>query len=368
MLYFNNSATSWPKPKSVLDKVNMTFSSPYQESGRGNDESKDFAYMTRKLLGEFFNANQPDHFIFTANATDALNILIHGFAKKQTRKFNVISTTLEHNSVLRPLNTLVNEKKIKLTLLEPDEHGHLKFDPVKFNNDIKLVVINHASNVLGTIQDIKSLRNQLPNAFFIIDASQSAGHTMIDITDMKIDALVFTGHKALYGLPGIGGFYIKDPTIIAPTRQGGTGVLSQYPLQPESMPLKFESGTLNYPGIISLYEGIRFVIKNFDKIRKKNIRMTGQIYDKLQNIKMVKLFCRPELPIISFKIIGLEDDDVGHILLNNFGIICRTGLHCAPLAIKQGSIRVSPSYFNTYSECNKLTSAIKKISDQVKNL
>ncbi len=379
IIYFNNAATTWPKPKEVIDYVADSLKLPYHEHGRATSKKIiDYPIITRKKLNEFFNGDNYKHFQFTSNATDSLNLLIHGYVKNFDEKIHVITTELEHNSVLRPLNTLNKEKKIDLTIIPFNKKGYIALESIEENirHNTELVVLNHGSNVIGTVQNIKEIGNYLneKNIFFIVDIAQTAGHIPIDLTKIKVDALVFTGHKSMFGFQGIGGFYIKDPTKVKSYKQGGTGIISQYPYHPKEMPLKYEFGTLNYPGIVSLYAGIDFVQKiGLKKIEEKTKVMTEYIVNQLSNFENIKIYNKnPDLPVISLNIEGLGNDDLGFILMNEYSIMTRTGLHCAPLVHKKidgqkGCLRISLSYFNTIEQCEYFTKILKKIALNMKN-
>lgn len=377
LIYLNNAATSWPKPKQVVDLVNISLEKPYQEHGRSTEKDLyDYPKMARKKLALFFHCVDPNHFIFTSNATDSLNLLIHGYVAHVSEKIHVITSELEHNSVLRPLNTLQREGNIDLSIVSFDDNGYVSLDAIKqsIRVDTKMVVLNHGSNVLGTVQDIDTIGKYLQkeNIFFIVDTAQTAGHVKIDLQKTPVDALVFTGHKAMYGFQGIGGFYISRPELIESYKQGGTGVFSEYPFHPQEMPLKFEYGTHNYPGIVSLYAGLQFIEEiGLDALKKKTDEMTHHIIEEFEKIENVVLYNKsPDLPLIPFNINGMDQDDVGFLLQNQFNIMTRTGLHCAPLVHKKiddgrGCVRASLSYFNTLEECDYFVDAVRKIAESV---
>jgi len=375
IIYFNNAATSWPKPKIVTDLVLTSQYQPYHEHGRSTiSELKDYVTMTRKQLASFFNCHENyQQVIFTSSATESLNMLIHGYTKNR-KKIHVITSELEHNSVLRPLYTLQNENKIDLSIIPFNEDGYVSLQTIEetVKENTGLVVLTHGSNVLGTLQDISNIGNYLrgKDIFFIVDAAQTAGFVDINLHSLSIDGLVFTGHKGLYGFQGIGGFYIRNPKEVSSHKQGGTGVLSQHLLQPDELPLKYEAGTINYPGIVSLYAGIQFIQQiGLQNIYQKTMQLTNYTIEQLAKIDSIIVYNKkPDLPIISFNIEGLHHDDVGFILEQTSQIITRTGLHCAPLVHKRinegkGCVRVSCSYFNTLDECNLLIDSISKITD-----
>ena len=287
LIYLNNAATSWPKPPEVIEEVAACVNMPLHEPGRttGNG-SVDYPSAAREALAAFFHAGPPEHYIFTQNATDALNLLIHGFVKKTGVPFHAITTELDHNSVLRPLTTLEQEGAISLSVA-PFTDNTISLTAIKkaICPETRLVVMTHGSNVLGSVQDIKPIAEYLNanDIFFIADGAQTAGHLPIDLSAMPVDAFVFTGHKALFGIPGIGGFFIRDPDAIAVTRQGGTGTDSRMLTHPSDMPMRFESGTPNYPGIASLCAGIRFISSTgLETIGKKTKDLTRLFIRELE--------------------------------------------------------------------------------------
>jgi cysteine desulfurase family protein len=375
IIYFNNAATTWPKPASVNRTIQTILKKPFEEHGRNSIKGGiDYLESTRELLAQFFNTPTTESIVFTSNATDALNLLIHGFVKKQNRKkFHVITTELEHNSVLRPLKTLEKNGLIYLSIL-PCKDNKVDFCAFKnvINSDTRLVVITHGSNVLGSVQDIKKISEYLSanNIFLIVDGAQTAGQIEIDLTEIPVDAFVFTGHKSLFGFTGTGGFFLRDSDTIDSIKQGGTGIYSQLLYQPQEMPIKFETGTPNYVGIASLNAGIQYINDiGLDRIELKNKRMIEFIISELSTNENIILHNKtPELPIVSFNIKSVDNNEVGFILMEHYNTIVRTGLHCAPLVHKNisncnGSVRISLSYLNTLSECNIVTEAIKNIAN-----
>jgi cysteine desulfurase/selenocysteine lyase len=374
IIYFNNAATSWPKPPGVIGLVARTLEGPYHEKGRTTAWSPiDYVEETREKLAAHFHRDDPGNFVFTANATDSLNMLIHGFARARAEPFHVITSALEHNSVLRPLRTLERDGRISLSIA-PIVRNHVALEQIAplITESTALVVLGHGSNVLGSVQDIGRIGAYLRSRgiFYLVDGAQTAGQMDIDLSRSGADAFVFTGHKALFGLPGTGGFWVGSPDMIEPVRQGGTGTDSGYPFQPGEMPLKFETGTPNYPGIISLYAGLGFIeVIGIAGIEEKLHDMTGYLVSGLRDIPGLTLHNpSPELPVISFALDGIECDDVGLILAKAYHIIVRTGLHCAPLVHEAidggcGSVRISLSYLNTMEECGLAIDAIWEVAE-----
>lgn len=374
LIYLNNAATSWPKPPEVLSEITQSLQNPYFEQGRTTAGGTiDYPVAARETLARFFHAGKPDHIIFTQNATDSLNQLIHGFTRNATTPFHTITTELEHNSVLRPLHALEMNGALTLTTVPFIDH-QVRLPAIKeaIRADTRLVVMTQGSNVLGSVQDIKPIAEYLRayDIFFIVDGAQTAGHIPIDLSHMPIDAFVFTGHKALFGIPGIGGFYLPDPTAIAITKQGGTGSDSGSLRQPMEMPTRFESGTHNYPGLASLYAGVRFIEGvGLAAIERKGRELTHSFIQALKKTDTIVIYNEsPDLPIVSFSINGIDNAEVGFILARAYNVITRTGLHCAPLVHQRidggsGCVRASFSYFTTREEIETAAAAIREVAE-----
>jgi cysteine desulfurase family protein len=374
LIYLNNAATSWPKPPGVITEVTKSLQNPYFEQGRTTAGSAiDYPAAARETLAGFFHAEKPEHIIFTQNATDSLNLLIHGFTRNTTAPFHTITTELEHNSVLRPLHALEMDGALTLTTV-PFINNQIRLAAIKeaIRADTRLVVMTQGSNVLGSVQDIKPVAEYLRanDIFFIVDGSQTTGHIPIDLTGIPVDAFVFTGHKALFGIPGIGGFYLTDPTAIAITKQGGTGSDSASLCHPLEMPTRFESGTHNYPGLASLYAGVRFIEGvGIAAIERKGRELTTSFILALKKSDRIIIYNEsPDLPIVSFSIDGMDSYEVGFILARAYRVITRTGLHCAPLIHRRidggkGCVRASFSWFTTMEECRVATDAIREVAE-----
>jgi cysteine desulfurase / selenocysteine lyase len=374
LIYLNNAATTWPKPDEVLEEVALCLRQPLHEPGRttGNG-SMDYPSAAREALAAFFHAGPDEHFVFTQNATDSLNLLIHGFAKKTRMPFHAITTELEHNSVLRPLTALEQDGITRLTVV-PFTDNRVNPAAIKkaICEDTRLVVMTHGSNVLGSIQDIRPIAEYLHanDIFFIVDGAQTAGHIPIHLSDLPVGAYVFTGHKALFGIPGIGGFFITEPDAVAITRYGGTGTDSRELTHPFGMPMRFEAGTHNYPGIASLYAGIQFITSTgVGAIERKNRDLTHGFIRELKTIPGVTIYNEnPDLPVVSFNISNIDNHDAGFILARAYNVVTRTGLHCAPLVHKRidggkGCIRASFSYFTSREECSAAVKAIREVAE-----
>lgn len=374
LIYFNNAATTWPKPHGVLSEVEQCLRTPFFEQGRSTAGSAiDYPAAAREALAGLFHAEKPDHLIFTRSATDSLNQLIYGFAKHLGKPFHAITTELEHNSVLRPLHTLAAEEKITLSLV-PFSEGHISLSAIKsaVSPETRLIVMSHGSNVLGSLQEIRPIAEycQANDLFLIVDGAQTAGQVPVDLSSIPAGAFVFTGHKALFGFPGTGGFYLDDPDVIDPVWQGGTGTDSRSLFQPDGMPEKFEAGTLNYPGIASLLAGVRFIRQEGQEDITRRCRdLTAIFVRELSKDKNIVLYApAPELPVVPFNIKNLDNDEVGYVLAKAYNIITRTGLHCAPLVHERidwgkGCVRASLSYLNTEEECHAAAGAIREVAE-----
>ena len=376
LIYLNNAATSWPKPPGVIAAVNDALALPFGEAGRSAAGiSSDCVADAREAVAQYFHAPETDHVIFSANATDALNTLISGFAINEAGPFHAIISDLEHNSVIRPLRTLEAGGRCSVTVV-PSTGARVDPDAVAaaLRPDTRLAVLSHGSNVLGSVQDISTIGKLLQDesVFFIADGAQTAGLAQIDLGRLPLDAFVFTGHKYLFGLPGTGGFYIRAPGKAASTRQGGTGTDSRYPLQPQGMPEKFEAGTHNYPGLISLAAGIAFLEETgADAIARSITRQAGIFLREFSGTDTIQVYnTNPDLPVISFNLRDLENEDTGFVLRRMYGIVTRTGLHCAPFIHDRidgghGCVRISPSILTPDETCRSAAASIREVADSV---
>ena len=375
MIYLDNAATTFPKPSKVYEEVLNCMKNYCANPGRA---SHDMAIKSslkilecRKLISDLFNIRNPLNIVFTSNATEALNIGIKGFLK---RGDHVISTFTEHNSVLRPLNTL-NKEDVEVTFIASDKLGVINPKDIKskIKENTKLIIVNHVSNILGTIQDIVSIGNIAKEygIEFLVDASQSAGSIDIDVEKANISMLALSGHKGLYGPQGTGIFYVKDGIELSTLEEGGTGSSSISLSQPLELPDRFESGTLNTPGIAGLCEGIKFI----NKIGIKNIyldemNLIEQLLFELNKLSFIKVYGKKNIKgrgaVLSFNIEGIDSSIVAE-RLNDENIAVRTGYHCTALihkvieTEKRGTIRVSPGYFNTCDDIDNFIKAIINI-------
>jgi cysteine desulfurase/selenocysteine lyase len=373
IIYLNNAATSWPKPPEVLEAITHSLSVPVFGSGRTTgSQGEDYITLARDALSHLLSVDSPENVVFTHNATDSLNILIQGFLTGKETGYHVLTTALDHNSVLRPLYEYEQQHRIRLDII-PFEECYINPDTVEasIRPDTRLMVMTHGSNVLGSVQDIRRIGKILHDngIYFIIDGAQTAGHIPIDLQDLPVDAFVFTGHKGLFGIPGTGGFYIRDPEAVSPVRFGGTGTDSFSLLHPREMPERFEIGTHNYPGLAALAAGVEFITgTGISAIAEKAKKQTTSLIGELKKEATVDVYNEhPDLPIVAFNIRGLENDDVGFMLARAYNIIARTGLHCAPLVHQaidggEGCVRLSLSWFTTDEECRIVANALREIA------
>ncbi len=379
LIYLDNAATSFPKPERVYEFMCEFYRSHGVNPGRsGFDaalETEQMVLGTRRMLAEFFGGSDPNYLTFSYNASDSLNMVIQGMCEKGD---HVVTTNLEHNSVLRPLHHLRHDGIIEVTHVPFDDGGYV--DPADIakaiRKDTKLVVVNHGSNVIGTVQPVGEIGAVCARegVCFVVDASQTAGTWPIDVDAMGIDILVFTGHKCLMGPTGIGGSYIREGTPIRCTRQGGTGVRSAHPFHLDEFPYRMECGTLNIVGVAGLRAGLEYILEEgIERIHSREMKLWERLRDGLAEIGSVTMYCAesPEnkIAVLSFNIEGWESADVGTMLDVDYNIACRTGLQCAPLVHRQigteeihGTVRVGIGPFNTEEHIDAAIEAVQDIA------
>jgi len=379
-IYLDNASTTFPKPDCVYKFMNAF----YRQYGVNPGRAKGYAYQqaetiletTRNKFTRFFHSRNHKRLIFTYNATDSLNMIISGILKKGD---HVITTALEHNAVIRPLNHLALRMRINVDWIEFDKKGFINPADIKakIRKNTKLVIVNHCSNVLGTIQPVKDIGEICTKAgvIFAIDAAQTAGIVPIDMEKSHIDIVAFTGHKSLLGPMGIGGMHIRDGVNIEAVRFGGTGILSEEKYQPEKFPYYLECGTINMVGVAGLFAAHDYLLeKGIENIYKHEMKLAKTLCNGLRRIDNVVLYNEPaigkHIALISFRIKGLDSDKIGIMLETRYGIYSRTGLHCAPLVhknigtIPSGTVRLSIGPFNTAVEIEKTLEAINEIATQ----
>lgn len=377
LIYFDNAATTFPKPQSVYDRMDKFIRAEAANPGRSGHrmavEAEAVIERARNEIAKLFGVKDPHRIVFTLNCTDALNMAIKGVLENGG---HVVSTQLEHNSVLRPLNALVKAGRISLTRVPHSKEGVVDPADVRksLRNDTRLVVMTHASNVTGSIQPVREIGRMLKasDAWFLVDAAQTAGCFPIDVEADGIDMLAFPGHKALFGPMGTGGLYVGPRVKLTAWREGGTGGDSKSPTQPEELPFFLEGGTPNAVGIAGLSEGARFIFQEgIEKIRRHECRLIKKLREGLQSIPGVTLFgpsdAEKSTSTLALSLNCLEPQELGAILDQSFGIAARAGLHCAPLIHQSlgtypaGCLRFSPGYFNTEEDVAAAVAAIREI-------
>lgn len=374
MIYFDNAATTLHKPQEVIDAVIKAMTS-MGNAGRGNTsasmEASHIIFDTRENLAKLFNIKDSSRIAFTCNSTEALNIAIKG---SLTTGDHVITTMLEHNSVLRPLYEMEN-KGVELSIIQADKLGNISYDEIQslIKNNTKSIVCTHGSNLTGNLVDIEKIGKicKEHNLLFIVDVSQTAGVFPIDVKKMNIDILCFTGHKSLLGPQGTGGIFVKEGIEVTPLKSGGTGILTYSKNQPSIMPTHLEAGTLNGHGIAGLNAGIEFINKiGMKKIREKEENLMWRFYNEVKELPHIKIYGdfskKERCPIVTLNIDNYDSGDITEELLN-YGVATRAGGHCAPLmhealgTIEQGAVRFSFGYFNTEEEVDEVIKIIKNI-------
>ena len=380
LIYLDSGATTFPKPEEVYVAMDKFFRCCGVNPGRSGYDlcmvAGSMVEDTRKFLTEFFNGGtDPNRLIFGYNATDALNLAIFGLLKKGD---HAITSNIEHNSVIRPLYHLYKYGGVEVDYVPFDGQGFVDPDEFgrRFKKNTKLVAVNHASNVIGTVQPIGEIGKlcRERGITFLVDTAQSAGKIPVDMQEMNIDVLAFTGHKSLMGPMGIGGLYVCEGIEIRHTRAGGTGVRSAVRTHLFEYPYRLEYGTPNLPGIAGLNAGVKWVLKEgMSTIHSRETKLLRMLRDGLREIEGVTLYCQDSLEnhigILSFNVEGLEAMDTGTMLDVDYSITCRTGLHCAPRVHEQlgtdkihGSVRFGLGPFNTADDIEAAIRAVGEIA------
>lgn len=376
MIYLDNAATSYQKPEAVYQAVQEAMHH-MGNSGRGAhgaslDASRQI-YSARELLAELFHAGDPSRVAFTANSTESLNMAVFGlFAPGD----HVITTMLEHNSVLRPLY-LLEEAGLELTILPADQKGCICYEDIEkaIRPNTKGIICTHASNLTGNMVDIGRIGRfcRKKGLLFVVDASQTAGVFDIHMEEMGIDVLCFTGHKGLLGPQGTGGICVRQGVAVRPLIVGGSGVHSYSKAHPEDMPTALEAGTLNGHGIAGLYAALRYIQETgMEQIRERELSLMRQFYDGVRTIPGVTIygdFTGQRAPIVSLNIRDYDSGEVADELAYHYEIYTRAGAHCAPLMHRAlgtestGAVRFSMSHFNTEAEIDEAVRAVHEIAN-----
>lgn len=375
MIYFDNAATTLHKPPEVIEAVvhaMTTSGNASRGTHTGSLAASRTVYETRKKIADFFHCSRADHVIFTSNSTEALNIAICGTLGKGD---HIISTDLEHNSVLRPLYHL-EEQGASLTFLSANKKGCIDYDDFKrsIKPNTKAIVCTHASNLTGNVLDIERIGHiaKAHNLLFIVDASQSAGCIDINMENMNIDILCFTGHKGLLGPQGTGGLCIHESVEIRPFKRGGSGIHSYEKGQPQAYPARLEAGTLNSHGIAGLCAAINYINTiTIPVIAKKEQELLWHFYKGICNIPEIHIYgdfdTKERAAILSLNIEGYDSGTVSDVLSQEYDIATRPGAHCAPRmhqalgTTETGAVRFSFSSFNTMEEVETAIRALKEL-------
>ena len=377
MIYLDNAATTLRKPQPVIDAV-VAAMTTLGNSARGTHDGSLSAsrtiYGTREKLADFFGCSRPDHVAFTCNSTEALNIAICGLLNPGD---HVISTDLEHNSVLRPLYRLEAERNVSLSFVPADRRGDLDYSGFErfIRPETRAIVCTHASNLTGNAVDIGRV-GEIAHAHgltFIVDASQTAGALPIDMAAQHIDILCFTGHKSLMGPQGTGGLCLGEGVKLRPWKVGGTGVQTYSRFQPEQLPTLLEAGTLNGHGIAGLSAALDYIREvGLDTIQEKEEALMRRFYEGVSTIPGVTVygdFTVPRTAVVALNIRDYDSGEVADALAQDYGIAVRSGAHCAPRmhralgTERQGAVRFSFGWFNTETEIDTAIQAVKELAE-----
>lgn len=376
MIYLDNAATTMHKPKEVIDAVICAMSS-MGNAGRGANEASLSAsriiYDTREKLCRFFHGENPRQIVFTNNSTESLNIAIKGLLNPGD---HVITTMLEHNSVLRPLYEM-KEKGVELTIIESDKNGRFRLEDMEaaIRPNTKMIVCTNGSNLTGNYVPLKPVGElaKKHDILFVVDASQTAGVFPIDVQDMMIDVLCFTGHKGLLGPQGTGGMYVKEGIKIRPLKTGGSGVQTYSKTHPAEMPTALEAGTLNGHGIAGLHAAMSYLEETgVDHIRAREQELMWRFYEGVKDIPEITIYgdfsTKERCAIVTLNIGEYDSSEVSDALLTEYSISTRPGGHCAPLmhealgTVEQGAVRFSFSHYNTEEEVDTAIEAVRELA------
>ena len=375
MIYLDNAATTMKKPQCVIDAV-VAAMSHMGNAGRGATtaalDASRVIYDTREKLSDLFNLQNPSRVAFTSNSTESLNTAIKGILSSGD---HAITTSLEHNSVLRPLYDL-QSKGMELSIVDCDENGNIDYNDFEklIKENTKAIVCTHASNLVGNVLDVKKIGSiaKKHNLIFIVDASQSAGVFEIDMQDMNIDILCFTGHKGLLGPQGTGGICVREGIDVRPLKVGGSGVNTFSKEQPVEMPTHLEAGTLNGHALAGLNAALDYLKEEgIDNIQKREEELMFRFYNGIKDIKDIKIFGNFEnkrAAIVTFNVGDIDSAAFSDELSFAYDISTRAGAHCAPLmhkamnTVEQGAVRFSFSHYNTEEEIDTAIKAVKEIA------
>jgi cysteine desulfurase family protein len=377
VIYFDNAATSFPKPEIVYQTMDRFLRESGANPGRSSHRlavaAASTVAQTRRLVARYFNAAAPEQVVFTLNTTDALNLALKGVLKPGD---HVVTTSMEHNSVARPLRKL-EQSGVSVTFVAASPEGLVDVEDLAsaFTPATTLLAMTHASNVTGTLQPVAEAGQLCRDrgALLLVDAAQTAGAFPIDVQALRIDLLAFPGHKGLLGPPGTGGLVVGESIRLDTLREGGTGTTSESDWQPEEMPERLEAGTVNTVGLAGLGAALRFLEETgLDAIRAHEQSLIQRLLHELAAIPRAILYGPPpgveRASVVSFNLGGWESQDVAAVMDASFDIQCRPGLHCAPLAHRPlgtfpaGTVRLSPGFFNNEAEVDAVLEAIRQVA------
>ena len=378
MIYLDSAATSYHKPDGVARAVAEAIShmgNPGRGAHEASLDASRVVYGTREKMAELFGAEEASQIVFTANSTESLNIAIQGLVDPGD---HVITTVMEHNSVLRPLY-LCQQRGVSLTILPFSAAGTVTPEAIEavIRSNTRMLVCTHGSNLTGDLNDLEAIGRvcKKHHLLFVVDASQTAGVFPIQMDSMNIDVLCFTGHKSLMGPQGTGGMCVRKGVRIRPLLVGGSGIDSYSKIHPQVMPTALEAGTLNAHGIAGLSAALDFIKKvTPDVIRQREEELTRRFVSQIKSIPGVKLYGNyeqfPRAPILSLNILDYDSGEIADVLAQDYGIMTRAGAHCAPLMHEalgtksQGAVRFSFSYFNTEEEIDQAANAIRELVEE----
>lgn len=374
MIYLDNAATSWPKPECSVSAMARALETCGANPGRAGHAlslaAGRIVQGCREEIAQMLGERDASRVVFASNATDALNMAIHGTLRSGD---HVISTLLEHNSVLRPLSELSRAGVITLTLVAPDAQGRICARDIEaaVTKRTRLVAMTHMSNVLGVPQDAAAVGEvcRRRRLLFLLDCAQTAGHLPLDPLSWGCTMLAMPGHKGLLGPHGTGALWVRNGICIAPMRQGGTGSASESMYQPAMMPDALESGTLNLPGIAGLHAGMRHALLHRDEARERIVALCDRLRERLMDISGVRVYTPRGAMLVSFNLPGVSSQEAAS-MLDEQGIAVRGGLHCAPGVhrflgtLQGGAVRASPGMFTDSGEIGALAQSVARLARQ----
>jgi cysteine desulfurase / selenocysteine lyase len=373
MIYLDNAATSFPKPEETTQSLNHFVTAVGGNPGRGGHplsiEAARTVFECREKLAELIGVGSSERVIFTLNGTDSLNLAIRGLLDHGD---HVVTTVMEHNSVMRPLTFLQKTRSVHVSMVRCSPQGQIDLDHLResLTSRTKTVIVNHGSNVTGAVQPLDRIREVIGDRLLIVDACQTIGNVPIDVENQAIDVLCFSCHKALLGIQGVGAIYIRDGVDPAPLRLGGTGSSSESIEQPDVLPDKYECGTPNSPGIAALLGGLTFIEnEGINAITAKKRALKHRLVEGLRRVNGSSVYCDADdpsaLPVVSANMAGVAPSEIGYEC-NQSGICIRVGLHCSPLAHQAigtfpgGSVRISPGYFNSEDDIDQVVEVFRR--------